>query len=88
MGDLADQALEGQLADQELSTLLELADLSEGHGTGTETMGLLHTFVGDVGGLAGSFVSELLARCFGTGILPCGLFSASHWSFCLIRFLG
>ena len=41
LGDLADQALEGQLADQQLSRLLEAADLAQGDGAGSEAMGLL-----------------------------------------------
>ena len=33
LGDLTHQALEGQLADQQLRALLVLADLTQGHGT-------------------------------------------------------
>ena len=39
--DLADQALEGQLADQQLRRLLVLADLAQGDGTGAVAVGLL-----------------------------------------------
>jgi len=34
LGDLPDQALEGQLADQQLGGLLVTTDLSQGHGSG------------------------------------------------------
>jgi hypothetical protein len=37
--DLADQALEGELADQQLRALLVLADLAERHGAGAEAVG-------------------------------------------------
>ena len=42
LGDLTDQALEGQLADQQLGGLLVLADLAQGDGSGPVAMGLLH----------------------------------------------
>ena len=41
LGDLADQALEGQLADQEVGRLLVLADLAERDRPGAVTVGLL-----------------------------------------------
>lgn len=41
LGDLADEALEGQLADEKVAGLLELADFAEGDGAGTEAVGLL-----------------------------------------------
>ena len=41
LGDLADQALEGQLADQEVRRLLVLADLTESDGTRAVAVGLL-----------------------------------------------
>ena len=40
LGDLADQALEGQLADQQLGGLLVLADLTESDGAGSVSVGL------------------------------------------------
>jgi hypothetical protein len=40
--DLADQALEGQLADQQLRGLLVLADLAQRDGAGPVAVGLLH----------------------------------------------
>ncbi len=41
LSDLTNETLEGQLADQKLSRLLVTTDFTEGHGTGTITMGLL-----------------------------------------------
>ena len=43
LGNLTDQTLEGELADEQLGGLLVLADLTESHGTGPVTMGLLDT---------------------------------------------
>ena len=43
LSDLADQTLEGGLTDEKLGTLLVLTNLTEGDGSGTVTMGLLHT---------------------------------------------
>ena len=86
-GDLSDQSLEGQLADEELCRLLELSDLSEGDGAGTEPVRLLDSFVGNVGSLARGFVRQLLAWRLGAGILASGLFGASHWGICF-EFVG
>ena len=51
LGNLTDEALEGELADEQLSGLLVLTDLTESDGTGPVTMGLLHA-TGSGGGLA------------------------------------
>ena len=40
LGDLADEALEGELADEELGGLLVLADLTKRDGTGAVAVGL------------------------------------------------
>ena len=61
LGDFTDQALEGQLADEELGGLLVTADLTESHGTGPVTMGLLHSTSGR-GALASSLGGQLFAR--------------------------
>jgi len=47
LGDLADQSLEGKLADEELGRLLESSDLSKGNGSGPESMGLLDASSGN-----------------------------------------
>ena len=41
--DLTHETLEGELADEELRRLLVATNLTKSDGTGTETMGLLHT---------------------------------------------
>ncbi len=41
LGDFPDEALEGELADEELSGLLVAADLAEGHSSGPVAMGFL-----------------------------------------------
>ena len=57
LGNLTDQALEGQLADQQLRGLLVFADLTKSHGTGAVAVGLLHaTSCG--GGFAGGCTAE------------------------------
>ena len=43
LGDLTDQTLEGELADEELGRLLVSANLAERNGTRPEAMRLLHT---------------------------------------------
>ena len=43
LGDFTDEALEGELADEELGRLLVATDFTEGDGSGTETMRLLDT---------------------------------------------
>jgi len=57
LGDFSDKPLEGQLADQEFSALLETTDLSESDGSGPESMGFLDTSSLDRG-LAGGLVSN------------------------------
>jgi len=60
LGDLADQTLEGQLADEQLSRLLVATDLTQGDGTRAVTMGLLDA-AGGGGRLAGSLGGQLLS---------------------------
>ena len=43
VGDLTDESLEGELADEELGGLLVFSDLSEGDGSWSEFVGLLDT---------------------------------------------
>jgi len=76
LGDLADQALEGQLADQQVGALLELADLTQSHSTGAVAVGLLHA-ASSRGGLASGLGGQLLARGLASGGLAGGL-SAAH----------
>jgi len=66
LGDLADQTLEWELADEEFGALLVTTDLTEGHCSGPVTMGLLHS-TGGRGALSGSLGGQLfpggLASC-------------------------
>ena len=57
LGDLTDQALEGQLADEELRALLVAADLTQGDRAGADAVGLLHAARGGRG-LAGGLCGE------------------------------
>ena len=77
LGNLPHQALERQLADEELCGLLILADLAEGHSAGAVSVGLLHSS-GGRGGLAGSLGSQLLPWCLPSGGLAGSLLGTSH----------
>lgn len=77
LGDFANQALEGKLADQELGGLLVAANLTKSDGTRLIAVRLLDT-AGGRGTLAGSLGGKLLARSLATSGLSCGLLSASH----------
>jgi len=63
LGDFSHQALEGQLADQQLSRLLVTTDLTQSHGTRPVSMGLLDPTSGR-GTLAGSLCRQLLTWGF------------------------
>jgi histone H3 len=59
-GNFTNESLEWELADEELGTLLESSDFTEGNGTWSESMGLLDTTGG--GGLLGSsLVGDVLS---------------------------
>ena len=86
LGDLTDQTLEGQLADEELGALLVTPDLTEGDCAGPVTMGLLHTTSG-WGGLPGSLGSQLLPWGLASGRLTGGLLCTCHvdeWTLVLL----
>ena len=68
----ADQAMERELADEELGRLLVLADLAEGDGARAVAVRLLDA-AGGRGRLAGGLGGELLARGLATGGLAGGL---------------
>ena len=78
LGDLTDKALERGLADQEISGLLELADLTKSDGSRSVSVGLLDSSGGG-GGLAGSLGGELLARSFSSSGLAGGLLGSGHF---------
>ena len=65
LSDLADEALEGQLADEQLGALLVAADLTESDRTRAVTMRLLDA-TGGWGALAGSLGRQLFAWCLAT----------------------
>ena len=77
LGDLTNETLEGQLPDEELSALLVTTDLTESHGTGPVTMGLLDSS-GSRGRLASSLGGQLLARGLASGGLTSSLLCTCH----------
>jgi len=77
LGDFTDQALEGELADEEFSALLVTTDLTESDGTGPVPVGLLDASCGR-GGFASSLGGELLAWGLASGGLAGGLLGTSH----------
>ena len=77
LSDLSDQTLEGQLADQQLSGLLVTTDLSQSHGTGPVTMGLLHA-TGSWCAFTRSLGGELLPRSFTSGGFASSLLCSCH----------
>jgi histone H3 len=66
LGNLTDETLEGELADQELSGLLVPTDLTKSDGSGLVSVGLLDTS-GRGGGLSGGLGSKLLTRGLASG---------------------
>ena len=84
LGDLADQTLEGQLADQQLGALLVTTDLTESDGSGPVPVGLLDASGGG-GGLASGLGGQLLARSLSSGRLAGGLLSTGHLDCSAIR---
>ena len=82
--NLADETLEGQLADEQVSALLVAADLAKRNSTGTVAVGLLDTSGGG-GGLACCLGGKLLTGRFASGGLTGGLLGTGH---CRLRELG
>jgi hypothetical protein len=77
LSDLPNQALEGQLADEQLGALLVTTDLSQGHGAGPVTMWLLDS-TGRGGTLASGLGGQLLTRGLATGRFTGCLLSTGH----------
>ena len=77
LGNLTDKALEGQLADEELSGLLVPPDLSESDSAGPVSVGLLDASGGG-GALASGLGGQLLPGGLASGGLTCGLLSTGH----------
>ncbi|KAF3840682.1 hypothetical protein F7725_006544 [Dissostichus mawsoni] len=66
LSDFSHQALEGQLADQQLGGFLVATDLSQSHGTGPVTVRLLHS-AGGRGALTSCLGGQLLPGGFASG---------------------
>ena len=77
LGDFTNQALEGQLADQQLGRLLVATDLTKSDGTGTVTMRLLDT-TGSRCRFTGCFRGQLLARGLSSCRLAGSLLGTGH----------
>jgi len=77
LGNLPDQALEGQLADEQLSGLLVPPDLTEGHCARPVPVGLLDAS-GGRGALPSGLGGQLLPGGLASSGLPGSLLSASH----------
>ena len=79
LSDLSDEALEGQLADQQLRGLLVAADLSQSLGSGTVTVRLLDAAGGrGRGALPGSLGGQLLPGSSSSGGLTSRLLGSGH----------
>ena len=75
--NLLNQSLEGELADEEVSGLLVLADLASGDGAGAEAVGLLDASGGR--GLLGGLGVEDLSGLLDAGrALSCGGLGSCH----------
>lgn len=77
LSDFTDQTLKWELPDEELSALLVLSDLTESHGSGPESVWLLHS-TGGRSRLTSCLGGQLLARSFSSGGLAGGLLGTSH----------
>ena len=77
LGDLTDQTLEGELADEEVGRLLVATDLAKRHSSRAVTVGLLDTS-GGRSRLASSLGGELLTRSLASGRLASGLLGTGH----------
>ena len=78
LGDLTDQTLEGELADEQLGGLLVPTDLTESHSTGPVAVGLLDTSCSR-SALAGSLGGQLLSWGLASSGLAGSLLGTSHW---------
>ncbi len=78
LGQLADKALEGEFADEQLGRLLVATDLAKGDSAGPVVMGLLHTTSGG-GRLAGGLGDESLSGSLATSGLARSLLRVCHF---------
>ena len=86
-GNFSNESLEGKFPDEEFSALLESSDLSKSNGTGSESVGLLDSTTGLLGGLFGLLGSNVLSGGFATGVLSSGLLGSCHF-IGFVLFLG
>jgi hypothetical protein len=77
LSNLADEPLERQFAEEQISRLLVPADLAKSHRAGPIPVGLLDAARGG-SRLAGSLGGQLLARSFASGRLASCLLGAGH----------
>ena len=77
LGNLTDETLEGELADEKLGRLLVTPDLTESNCARPVTVGLLDT-PGGWGRFAGSLGSKLLPWCLATSGFTGSLLGTSH----------
>ncbi len=80
LGDLTDQPLEGELADEQLCALLVPPDFSQSHGSRSVTVGFLHS-AGGRSALASGFGSQLLPGGLASGGFTGSLLRTSHLVF-------
>ena len=78
LGNLTDETLEGELADEELSGFLVSPDLTESDGSGPVAVRFLHASGGG-GGFASGLGGQLLPRGFATGGFTGGLLGTGHF---------
>jgi len=79
LGNLSDESLEGQLADQEFGGLLVSSNLSEGDSSGAESMGLLDSSSRD-GGFTGGLGCNMLSGGLSSSRFSGSLFGSSHYT--------
>jgi hypothetical protein len=80
LSDFTNETLEGELADQEVSALLETTDFTKSDSSGAVTVRLLDTTSGG-GGLASGLGRKRLAGGLTTMRLASSLLSTSHFDF-------
>jgi len=78
-GDISDKSLEGELSDEQVSSLLIFSDLSKSNGARSELVGFLHSTAGDGSGLSCGLGGELFSRSLDTCGFSGGLFSSGHF---------
>ena len=74
VGDLTNESLEGEFADQKFGGLLVFSDLTESYGSGSESVGFFDSSTGGGGTFSGGLGGEVFT----------GGFSSSRFSSCLL----